>query len=207
MYFEIFLIGILAGMSPGPDFFVVMRNSLGYGKRVGITTALGISLALIIHVTYTILGFSLIIQSYPQIFFGIQVLGALYLIWLGVNAIRSVPSSNDSAGNDDEVQCGTKTGYQGFIDGFICNILNPKASLFFLGIFSQFLGPEVTSLIKWVYGLEIVCSVGIWFITLSIIINSQHIRSFYQNKQHYIDKILGLVLLYLGLRIVFSNFI
>lgn len=65
MFIEVFLVGILAGMSPGSDFFVVMRNSLGYSRKAGVATALGIGLALTIHVSYTIWGFLLIFQKKP----------------------------------------------------------------------------------------------------------------------------------------------
>lgn len=57
MYVEIFLIGVLVALSPGPDFVVIMKNSLGIDRKYGIITALGIASALIVHVTYTILGF------------------------------------------------------------------------------------------------------------------------------------------------------
>lgn len=56
MFIEVMIVALLAGMSPGPDFFLVTKNSLGYGRKIGVASALGISFALMIHVTYTILG-------------------------------------------------------------------------------------------------------------------------------------------------------
>lgn len=93
MYTQIFLVGLLAAMSPGPDFFIVMKNSLGFGSRVGIATAFGICLALVVHITYTIFGFAFILQKYPVVFILIQLLGAAYLIWLGWHAIQSTSTS------------------------------------------------------------------------------------------------------------------
>src|SRR3954449_8055528 len=93
MYAEIFLIGILAALSPGPDFVVVMKNSLGIGRKYGIATALGIASALIVHITYTILGFSIILEKSPVIFNVIKIIGAAYLLWLGWQGIRSKAQS------------------------------------------------------------------------------------------------------------------
>ncbi|MGW9018471.1 LysE family translocator, partial [Priestia megaterium] len=100
MFLEIFLIGILSGLSPGPDFFLVMKNSLGFGRRIGIATALGVASALFVHVTYTILGFTYIIEKFPSIFIAIKVAGSLYLLWLGFHAIRSVKQNKEQAENE-----------------------------------------------------------------------------------------------------------
>jgi threonine/homoserine/homoserine lactone efflux protein len=62
MFFEVFFIGILAAVSPGPDFFIVMKNSLSFGRRIGISTALGVALALFIHVIYSRYLFTLFIH-------------------------------------------------------------------------------------------------------------------------------------------------
>jgi threonine/homoserine/homoserine lactone efflux protein len=142
MFFEIFLIGILAGMSPGPDFFIVMKNSLEYGKKIGIASAIGIGTALIIHASYTILGFALLLQKYIYIFKAIQLFGACYLAYLGIQSIKS-SFSKQKLELDYSIEIhNTKTFLQGFNNGFLCNILNPKAFLFFLSIFSQFITPN-----------------------------------------------------------------
>lgn len=68
MYVEIFLIGVLAALSPGPDFVVVMKNSLGIGRKYGVVTAMGVACALIVHITYTVLGFTIILEKMPVYF-------------------------------------------------------------------------------------------------------------------------------------------
>jgi threonine/homoserine/homoserine lactone efflux protein len=89
LYFgQVFLIALLAGMSPGPDFVVVMRNSLGFGLKVGVASALGIALALVVHVAYTVGGFAFILVHHPSALLAIRVLGAAYLAWLGLQASR-----------------------------------------------------------------------------------------------------------------------
>lgn len=206
MYVEVFLVGLLAAISPGPDFVVVMKNSLNYGARAGVATALGISTALVIHVTYTILGFALILQKYPAVFQIIQLLGALYLMWLGLNAIRPQPGGAvetiaDSSGVNEGKQFGA-----GFRDGFLCNALNPKAALFFLSIFSQFLTPETPEWVRWIYGLENVAAVGLWFMFLAHVIALERFQRFYRNYVQWFNFLLGSALLYFAGRIIISLF-
>src|SRR5690554_675680 len=93
MYLEVFIIGLLGGISPGPDFFVVVKNSLVKGRGIGSPRALRNSLALNNPNFYSHLSFSLIIQENPSLFKLIQGAGAIYLIQLGLKAIlfRSIP--------------------------------------------------------------------------------------------------------------------
>lgn len=202
MFLEVFLVGLLSAISPGPDFAVVMRNSLGFGRRAGVASALGIGLALSVHVGYTVLGFALLLQHLPGLFRIIQLLGATYLVWLGQKAIRSraVPESSTTEEADE---AGVQKSFpEGFRDGFLCNLLNPKATLFFLSIFSQFLTPGTPSWVRWIYGGEIMIAVAGWFVFLSVMVSMPNFRKALQRYRHWVDRVLGLVLLYFGLRII-----
>ncbi|HEX3031019.1 MAG TPA: LysE family transporter, partial [Bacillota bacterium] len=99
-----------------------------------------------------------------------------------------------------------KTFLQGFNNGFLCNILNPKAFLFFLSIFSQFLTPTTPGWVKWLYGLEIGLAVGGWFTILSIMISSRFFKETYQKVRSWIDRLLGGLLLYYAYRILRAVF-
>jgi RhtB (resistance to homoserine/threonine) family protein len=206
MFFEIFLIGILAGISPGPDFFIVMKNSLEYGKKIGIASAIGIGTAMLIHASYTIFGLALVLQKYIYLFKAIQILGACYLGYLGVQAIMATFSSKEMDFEYSKNIHTTKTFLQGFKNGFLCNILNPKAFLFFLSIFAQFITPDTPSWVEWIYGLEVVVAVGGWFVILSIMISSNFFRQIYQSCREWLDRFFGGLLLYFAYKITKSVF-
>lgn len=203
MYLEVFAIGVLGAISPGPDFVVVMKNSLGLGKRVGIATALGIAAALIVHVTYTILGFTLILNQSPAIFNVIKLAGATYLLWLGWNGIRSKarPLQTFHAENHPHAN---PFVLKGFREGFLCNLLNPKSALFFLSIFSQFIGAGTPNWMRWIYGGEIILAVGLWFILLAILISNPYFRRVYQKYMHWFDRCLGAALIVIAVMIAIS---
>jgi RhtB (resistance to homoserine/threonine) family protein len=194
MYIEVFLVGVLAALSPGPDFVVVMKNSLGIGRKYGIATALGIASALIVHITYTILGFSIILEKSPVIFNVIKIIGAAYLLWLGWQGIRSKAQSESL--QDIGIQRLLKPStILGFREGFLCNVLNPKSALFFLSVFSQFIGNNTPNWMRWIYGGEIILAVGLWFILLAILISNNYLKKMYQQYMHWFDRGLGIILI------------
>lgn len=194
MFIEVFLVGVLAALSPGPDFVVVMKNSLGIGRKYGIATALGIASALIVHITYTILGFSIILEKYPVIFNVIKIIGAAYLLWLGWQGIRSKAQSESL--KDIGIQRLLKPStILGFREGFLCNVLNPKSALFFLSVFSQFIGNNTPNWMRWIYGGEIILAVGLWFILLAILISNNYFKKMYQQYMHWFDRGLGIILI------------
>jgi RhtB (resistance to homoserine/threonine) family protein len=204
LFIEVFIIGILAALSPGPDFFIVMKNSLGFGCRIGMATALGVAFALFIHITYTILGFTYLMEKIPGIFAAIKLTGSLYLLWLGFQAIRSTPK-NGHRQTEYQKSNANKTFMQGFREGFLCNVLNPKAALFFLSIFSQFISTDTDNWVRWFYGLEIVFAVGIWFLSLSAVISYRKFKEFYERYSYWFDRCLGGILIYFGVVIVVST--
>ncbi len=200
MYMEVFLVGVLAALSPGPDFFIVMKNSLGIGRKYGIATATGIASALIVHITYTILGFTIILEKSPVIFNLIKLFGVGYLLWLGWQGIQSKAQS----GNLHEIGKGQllkPSMRQGFWEGFLCNVLNPKSALFFLSVFSQFIGHQTPDWMRWIYGGEIILAVGLWFILLAILISNNYFRNIYQQYMHWFDRILGVLLIIFAINI------
>jgi RhtB (resistance to homoserine/threonine) family protein len=188
-------------MSPGPDLFIVMKNSLGYGKKIGIASAIGIAAALFIHVSYTIFGLALILQQYICVFNMIQISGACYLAYLGIQAMISTFSDKEINIECSEIIYDSKTFSQGFKNGFLCNILNPKAFLFFLSIFSQFITSSTPSWVAWTYGLEVVVAMGGWFVVLSVIISSRFFSQIYNKCRKWIDRLFGALLLYFAYKI------
>jgi len=206
MFIEVMIVALLAGMSPGPDFFLVMKNSLGYGRKVGIASALGIAAALAVHASYTILGLAIIIRSFHYIFIIIQILGAIYLAYLGVCTLLSTFKCIKLELDTVAQSTNHKSCLEGFVNGFVCNILNPKAIIFFLSIFSQFMAPGTLRWVEWVYGIEVVLVIGAWFVLLSRLISSNVIFSFYQKCRIWLESFFGVILICYAVRICKTAF-
>lgn len=206
MYLEVFIVGILAALSPGPDFVVVTKNSLGIGRKFGIATALGIASALIVHITYTVLGFTIILEKSPLIFNIIKLIGAAYLLMLGWQGIRSKAQSENVDKIDIKNTQTTSSFLKAFREGFLCNVLNPKSALFFLSIFSQFIGTNTPDWVRWIYGGKIILAVGLWFILLATLISNNYFRNFYQQYRHWFDRCLGAILIVFATAIGITTF-
>lgn len=182
----------LAVASPGPDFAVVMRQSLVFGRRFAIITSLGIGLAIFVHVTYAVLGIGLLIQSTEWLFTLIQLAGATYLMYIGISALRAKPQKTEV---DNQAVKAVMTDGKAFRQGFITNVLNPKATLFFLSLFTTLVGPETPLVVQSFYGVWMALATAAWFCFLSYILASNKVRGFFNQFGHWIDRLLGLLLI------------
>ena len=202
MYVQIFVIALLAGMTPGPDFFLVMKNSLGHGRSIGIASAVGIAAALAVHASYTVLGLAYIIQRHRLVHAGIQLFGAVYLAYLGAGAILSTLRQRKPVTSAASAGEARKTLLEGFMNGFLCNILNPKAFVFFLSIFSQFIAPDMPKWTELVYGAEVAVTIGAWFMLVSVLISLDRFRTAYERFSVWLDRSFGAILLLFALKIL-----
>ncbi|AOE50768.1 lysine transporter LysE [Kangiella sediminilitoris] len=193
----------LAVASPGPDFAIVMRQSIIFGRRFAIITSLGIGLAIFVHVTYAVLGIGLLIKSTDWLFMLIQLAGASYLIYIGWGALGS--KAHKTLGKvEQEQERPVMTDGKAFRQGFITNVLNPKATLFFLSLFTTLVGPETPLLMQGFYGVWMAFATAAWFAFLSYILASKQVRGFFNKFGHWIDRILGGFLIALALLLLWS---
>lgn len=136
-YLAVFTITLFAVISPGPDFAVVTRNSMMLSRRAGILTAVGIGGGILVHVSYTLIGIGLIIQQSLWLFNMIKLIGAAYLIWLGVKMVRAKPTSAQP-----DTGIASVSDWIVLRTGFLNNALNPKATVFIVSLFMQVLSPQ-----------------------------------------------------------------
>lgn len=206
MLSQLFLVAgihLLAVMSPGPDFAMVMRNSLVYSRRTGVLAALGLSLGIALHVTYSLLGIGLLISRSILLFNAIKWIGALYLIFIGARSLISRRPKDDKQLLSAEKQDLT-TG-QALRMGFLTNALNPKATLFFLALFTTVVSPSTPIAYKLVYGVEMVIATFAWFAFVAVILSHSKINSLFARVKHRIEKVFGVVLIAFGLKVALGS--
>lgn len=195
---------LLAVASPGPDFAVVLKHSISFGRRAGVITAVGIGLGILVHVAYSLLGIGLLIQTTPWLFRAFSIAAAMYLIYIGIMAMRSQPqSSNGDAGIPDDAN--QITDKKAFFVGFLTNGLNPKATLFFLSLFAVIVSPQTPIEVKAIYGGYLAIATGIWFCFLAYVLSSKKVRVFIGRNGHWFDRIMGLALIALAIKLVLSD--
>ena len=123
-------------IAPGPDNLMVLSLGMSRGRRAGIAFGLGCAAGCLSHTLLAVAGVSALIAASPQAFSALTVCGGLYLIWLGINALRSTGGGR-VAGADGATQAPGRL----FLRGVLANAINPKVILFFLSFLPQFVIP------------------------------------------------------------------
>lgn len=194
------IIALFGAMSPGPDFAIVTKNCLSGNFRNGILSALGVGCALMIHLTYCVLGIALIIAESPTLFYTLKYIGAGYLFYLGIILLKD-KTGPEGPSNKAQIQKGRKA----FISGFLCNLLNPKCTLFMLSLFTQFIDPRMSLFEKAIFaGVIFFVSLG-WFIFLSFLITHRLFQKHFARFQLAISKVMGVMLCMLAFYVAFSR--
>jgi RhtB (resistance to homoserine/threonine) family protein len=204
IFSSIALISLLGAISPGPDFAIVVKNCLSGNFRTGFLTALGVASALVVHVTYCVFGIAVLIAESPLLFHSLQYFGAAYLLYLGIQLLRekSKDMPKDPQHHAPQVK---KRSKNAFLSGFLCNLLNPKATLFVLSLFTQFISPDM-SLWEKALAASLLPLTGLaWFTLLSYLITHRMLQKHFSRFQFAITKIMGIVLCALAFYLIFTS--
>ncbi|MBD8684696.1 LysE family translocator [Pseudomonas sp. CFBP 13719] len=207
MYWTEFLtvafIHLLAVASPGPDFAVVVRESVSHGRRAGLWTALGVGTAIFVHVGYSLLGIGLIVSQSIVLFNVLKWAAAAYLLYIGFKALRAKPAAvgvqADSAAPVERTPKGA------YMAGFMTNGLNPKATLFFLSLFTVVISPHTPLPVQAGYGVYLALATALWFCLVAMLFSQRRIREGFARMGHWFDRAMGVVLVALGVKIALSE--
>lgn len=135
--------GFLLNVTPGPDMALVIAKSTQSGTRAGMAAALGIGAGTFVHIAAAAVGISAVIMASSAAFTAIKWLGALYLVYIGLQMIRGsfapVPGQSSTAAPE-----GAEFGAV-FLQGFLTNAFNPKVAAFFMAFLPQFIDVDASS--------------------------------------------------------------
>ncbi|AEJ04301.1 amino-acid efflux protein [Streptococcus pneumoniae] len=202
-FMTVALVHLLAVASPGPDFAVVVRESVAQGRRAGSWTALGVGCGIFVHVAYSLLGIGLIVSQSIVLFNLFKWLAAAYLVYLGWRALRARPMSLEAIdGTNAPV---ARSAWRAFVIGFVTNGLNPKATLFFLSLFTVVISPDTPLLVQAGYGLYLAGATALWFLLVAWLFSRGRVRAGFARMGHWFDRLTGAVLIGLGARLALSE--
>jgi RhtB (resistance to homoserine/threonine) family protein len=200
---KVALAHLLAVASPGPDFAIVLKQSLSRGRRPAIWTSMGVGTAILVHVTYSLLGLGLLLRSSELWFNVTKYAGAAYIAWLGLQALRAKPRSDvgdlgvgrESSAEGGQAGTPAASPRRAFAVGFFTNALNPKCTLFFISLFVLIVSPHTPKLIQAGYGVYMSVATAVWFCVVSVLFTHREVRSRFLRFGHWIDRALGVVFL------------
>lgn len=202
-FMTVALVHLLAVASPGPDFAVVVRESVAQGRRAGSWTALGVGCGIFVHVAYSLLGIGLIVSQSIVLFNLFKWLAAAYLVYLGWRALRARPMSLEAI--DGANAPVARTAWRAFVIGFVTNGLNPKATLFFLSLFTVVISPDTPLLVQAGYGVYLAGATALWFLLVAWLFSRGRVRAGFARMGHWFDRLTGAVLIGLGARLALSE--
>lgn len=211
-FLTVVVVHFLAVASPGPDFIIVTKNSLSMGRKSGIYTAIGVALGIGVHVTYCMLGIGLIISQSILVFSIIKYIGAAYLIWIGIKGLRSRKKNIDNFEKEvdkeisvSKTETNKKSAFSQIRTGLFVNVLNPKATIFFLALFTQVIDPKTPTFIQGLYGLETILATFVWFSIVAVAFSNNKMKQKITRVEHWINRFSGAVLIALGIKVALSE--
>ena len=203
LFFTVALMHLFAVASPGPDFFLISRQSILYGKNISIWASLGISMGILMHSLLSIAGIYMILSLYPHLLFYMKIIASLYIAFLG---IRTLMISNNIK-IDISVNKIDISFFKSFFTGFLTNALNPKAFLFFIMVFALISNTTQSVVIKMALGVYMAVATFIWFTFISISFTKISQGAVIKKIIPYLEKIVGVLLILISLQILFSDYL
>ncbi|MDO8604688.1 MAG: LysE family transporter [bacterium] len=196
------MVHLLAVISPGPDFIIAVKNSLSYSRKTGIWTSVGFAMGISVHIFYCVAGLAVLISQSILLFNIIKLIGAGYLIYLGVKAVlsKSTKIEIESLKQKNDI-----SALEAVKIGFLTNVLNPKATLFFLSLFTLVISPNVPKVVLVVLSIIMIVNTAIWFSLVALFFTQKKVVSVFSKFQGIFNKIFGSLLIALGIKIALSQ--
>jgi len=186
---------LLGAMSPGPSLAVVLRQTLGGGRKMGLITALSHGLSIGLYALLCISGIAVLITTSPLLFTTLQWMGAAYLIWIGIKGLRA-------RARTDATLEETPTRGSAVRDGFLVAFLNPKVAVFFIALFSQVIGSETSWLEKLAYTSTAMFIDMAWYMVVAWTFSNPRWLGKLQQNVVWLERTFGVILIALALRLL-----
>ena len=185
----------MGAMSPGPSLAVILRNTLSGGRTQGIMSGIGHGLGITFYAVVAVSGLIALFNTIPNFFSVAQIAGSFFLIWLGGKMIISFFKKEYTANEDVSSK---NSAHQGFLEGFLIAILNPKIAAWLLALFSQFVQPDAVLAEQFV----LVSTVGVidasWYCLVAFLASSGRLVKGLQQNASRIDLGMGILLIILA---------
>lgn len=192
-------------MSPGVDTILVMRNAAMGGWRLGFLTSLGICMGLFAHATLSALGLSVILLGSAGLFTAFKLVGAAYLVYLGVQALFSALKPVGMTFSDKQLS-NPLTAWGSFRQGILSNVLNPKPIIFYMAFLPQFIDPSYSALTQsfFMASLHFIIAM-VWQTFLALMVYKARVWLARPKVALVLDSLTGVLLVGFGIKLALSQ--
>jgi RhtB (resistance to homoserine/threonine) family protein len=187
---------------PGPDTAVVTKNVLMYGRRAAIATSFGVSAGLAVWTLAAAIGLASVVRESAVAFTALKLIGALYLVWLGVQALRAASRSSAGVHNGEAAPTRTIGTLSGFRQGFVSDLANPKIGVFFTSLLPQFVDPGRSVLVPFLALGAVFVLMTIAWLCAYCLVAARAAQTLHRPRvKATLDRFTGVVLIAIGLRL------
>ena len=199
-WLQLAVICFFGAISPGPSLTVIVQNSINGGRLQGIMAGAGHGAGITVYAFGAATGLTVIMLQIPKLFIVINILGALFLIWLGIQLIYNSLLASKPVNPQD-----LKNRSRGFVEGFLIVFLNPKVAVFFLALFSQYLRPDA----PWFEKFLIVTTAGVidtlWYFFVAILLTQTSAINWLRINSKLFDQLMGVILILIAAGLLFRS--
>ncbi|NUP52668.1 MAG: LysE family transporter [Catenulispora sp.] len=183
----------LALLIPGPDFLAVTHASVARSRRDAVFVGLGVAAAMAVWATTSLVGLTVLLVKCQPLFQAVRFAGAAYLAWLAFQLLRS--AARRAAPGAQAVGTGAKPrgAAAAFRAGFLCNIGNPKAAVFFSSVFAALLPPHVDWEFRVAIGIAIPAIGAAWYAVVACLFSARRIAAGYARARRVVDGVTGTI--------------
>ena len=192
---------LVGAMSPGPSLALVLQASVTSSRRAGLLVSVSHGVGIFVWAILTASGMGLLLMEWPEVYRALQVLGCLYLVYLGVRSLL-LSSNSDQAGLLER-----DTSIRPLLDGFLIAITNPKIAFFFLALFSQFVRVQADWTEKVIMASTAAIIDALWYGLVAVVFSSGLVASYLEAKKVIIDRTFGIILIALACYMLAVNFL
>ncbi|MGP9421358.1 threonine export protein RhtC [Ewingella sp. AOP9-I1-14] len=206
LFLTVAMVHLIALMSPGPDFFFVSQTAASRSRKEAMMGVVGISLGIVVWAGVALMGLHLILQKMAWLHDVITIGGGIYLCWMGWQLLKSARAKKQ-AGVEAEVEKPVQLPARGrtFMRGFLTNLSNPKAVIYFGSVFSLFVGDDVGSGERWGLFILIIAETFAWFSVVAMVFAMPVMRRGYQRLAKWIDGVAGVLFTGFGIHLIISR--
>ncbi len=191
------LIQLLAVISPGPSFLITARTAVAQSRADGLMVALGLGAGTVIWSSAALLGLNAVFHAVPVLFMAMKIAGALFLVYIAWMIFRHAAEPLKIDGTGERLA-------NPFVKGFLTQISNPKVAVFFGSIFIAMLPQQVPLWMTLALIFIVSFNEVWWYSAVALFFGSAPVRNVYLRAKAWIDRVTGLFLGALGLRLLWS---
>lgn len=195
---------LMALVSPGPDFAMVVKNSVTRSRRAGFFTSMGIASGASIHSAYCIIGLGVLLTTFPIALQVIKGLGAAYLCFLGVRAMASKPHAAQAEGGHKQTDL---TFREAYLQGLSTTLLNPNAIIYYISLISALVTEGASLPFQWFcvfwFGFTAAC----WFSFVAFSLTTRRAQKSFGKYAHWVERATGAVLVLVATLLIYQIWI